>query len=605
MTPVTFDGCFGWLHPGAGRTGVVLCGAFGHENMNAHRGWIALAERLAARGLHVVRFDYPGTGDSSGSETDPDRLAAWQGGICAAVDFLRSATDTDGVILIGLRLGATLALMASSRIDRVEAVACLAPVVSGRSYQRELRLLGNAWREANHLAVEQQPSGDLDVVGERLTRETLRDLSAIDLRQLRVSVPHILLMQDGEGPQTAGLADNLTGQGCAVSRAGFVEASTYLQDSLSSRVPEAAFAVLLEWCERRLQDPRPPASTPPSHRQTETLLRLPGATETAFGFGSDDRLFGILCLPDGGADPAAPTVIMVNTGFGRHIGDGRVFVTLARRLASMGVASLRMDIAGFGDSRQRDASDPQPYAPGASDDVGQAVEALDRAGHARPILVGICSGANAVFHGALDNPRVRGLILVNLQKFIWKMGTSLKIENSRQRRPLGFYIRSVIRAKAWRRLVSGHVDVTAIIVVMGRRLLSGVHHRLCLSLETILGIETRSGQVVRYLRTLDARKVELSLLYSEADPGLSELTHQFRRNYKGLQEMPHVRVEMLPKADHALLDRTARAQFIEASCRIVDRCIDTKIKRIKRDAIQAKFAIPPGDPRSTRDAEVG
>ena len=45
--PVTFEGLFGWLHPAAGMRGVVLCGAYGFEQMAAHRPWRSLAEGRA------------------------------------------------------------------------------------------------------------------------------------------------------------------------------------------------------------------------------------------------------------------------------------------------------------------------------------------------------------------------------------------------------------------------------------------------------------------------------------------------------------------------------------------------------------------------------
>ena len=78
-TPVTFAGCFGWLHlpEGAPReTGVVLCAPFGCEWLWAHRMYRRLASALEAQGFAVLRFDYEGTGDSRGSDEDPGRVAA-------------------------------------------------------------------------------------------------------------------------------------------------------------------------------------------------------------------------------------------------------------------------------------------------------------------------------------------------------------------------------------------------------------------------------------------------------------------------------------------------------------------------------------------------
>src|SRR5262245_3688452 len=85
---------FGVYHPPAGsaptREGVVLCGPFGREYLRAHRALRELAHRLAASGFHVLRFDYSGSGDSSGDGEDAD-AARWVSDIGAAVDEVRNA----------------------------------------------------------------------------------------------------------------------------------------------------------------------------------------------------------------------------------------------------------------------------------------------------------------------------------------------------------------------------------------------------------------------------------------------------------------------------------------------------------------------------------
>ncbi|NPD65155.1 alpha/beta fold hydrolase [Lichenicola cladoniae] len=569
MIPITFSGCFGWLHPGAGTTGVVLCGAFGHENMNAHRGWKYLADHLSRQGFHVVRFDYPGTGDSLGLDTDPDRLAAWRDSISAATVFLRSATDTDSVILIGLRLGATLALLASQDIERVKAIACLAPVLSGRSYIRELRLLTNAWREANHLPAEARTGGDLDVVGKHLTNETLRTLSALKLQELEVAAKAVLLMQEFEGPLSTDLVNLLSNQGCTVLNEDFPESSDYLQNSLSSRIPEKSFRMLIDWCAALPSDQIPVVDAKPVPQPVESVLRLSNAIETPLRFGPNGKLFGILCAQTGRIPSTLPTVIMLNTGFGRHTGDGRVFVTMARELASSGIASLRMDLAGFGDSDTASDARVEPYLNDTNNDVVAAIDALEGLGHVHPVLIGICSGAYAAFHAALAEPRVRGLLLVNLQKFIWKAGSSLEVENTRLRRPLTFYVRSIAQPAAWRRIVRGNVKPLAIVKVLSSRLFLGLIRRVFLRFESITGTATRSGQIKRWLQLLNSREVDLSLLYSEADPGISELACYAQRTQTGIRNLPNVRVVMLAAADHALLDHTARNQFMDIARQII------------------------------------
>ena len=73
MTPIQFGPAdrrlFGLLQPAQGnatRTGVVLCNPMGQEAVRVHRMYRVLADRLNRAGLHVLRFDWFGSGDSAG-----------------------------------------------------------------------------------------------------------------------------------------------------------------------------------------------------------------------------------------------------------------------------------------------------------------------------------------------------------------------------------------------------------------------------------------------------------------------------------------------------------------------------------------------------------
>src|SRR5436190_8330984 len=79
---------FGWYHApkDAGRElAVVICPPFGHEYINSHRSLRHLADRLAEQGMAALRFDYDGTGDSAGGDTEAARVAAWRESIVIAM----------------------------------------------------------------------------------------------------------------------------------------------------------------------------------------------------------------------------------------------------------------------------------------------------------------------------------------------------------------------------------------------------------------------------------------------------------------------------------------------------------------------------------------
>ncbi len=109
---------FGWYHAPAQHTArgsAVLCNAFGHEGMVAHRTHRRLALRLACEGFAVLRFDYDGTGDSAGSDYDPGRIEAWLSSIQRAIQEVVTLSGASQVALIGTRLGALLAGIHAAR----------------------------------------------------------------------------------------------------------------------------------------------------------------------------------------------------------------------------------------------------------------------------------------------------------------------------------------------------------------------------------------------------------------------------------------------------------------------------------------------------------
>src|SRR6185295_16756852 len=130
-------------------------------------------------------------------------------------------------------------------------------------------------------------------------------------------------------------------------------------------------------------------------------------------------LFGIRTEP---RDPAShrTAVLILNTAANHHIGTYRVSVQLARRLAAAGIASFRVDYGGVGDSpsvpgRPDNAFDRVDLAP----DVRRWVDHLAAEGYREIVVYGLCSGAWLGWHAALEDPRITGLIMLNLQN-LWQ-----------------------------------------------------------------------------------------------------------------------------------------------------------------------------------------
>ena len=178
-------GVFDEPAPGrGGELGAVLCHPYGADYDSAYRSFRILAARLAKAGVHVLRFDYLGTGDSTGDIEDAS-VPEWIDNVCTALHELRAVHDLREVSLVGLRMGATLAALAAVECQIVDRVVLWEPVVDGGEYVRTLRALHRAWLEDELREGREALSSDDDVLGYRLTERLRGDFESVSLLSLQ------------------------------------------------------------------------------------------------------------------------------------------------------------------------------------------------------------------------------------------------------------------------------------------------------------------------------------------------------------------------------------------------------------------------------------
>lgn len=86
---------------------VVLAGPFSPERSHIYISWVRWARFLASRGVEVFRFDYRGTGESTG-RFEQMGFRAWLEDLRAVVDWAASASPGCPLVLQGYRMGALL-----------------------------------------------------------------------------------------------------------------------------------------------------------------------------------------------------------------------------------------------------------------------------------------------------------------------------------------------------------------------------------------------------------------------------------------------------------------------------------------------------------------
>lgn len=132
-------------------------------------------------------------------------------------------------------------------------------------------------------------------------------------------------------------------------------------------------------------------------------------TEVPLLFGPAKNLVGTLAQPPG-QDGSDLAFLMFNAGVLSRIGPHRLNVKIARALAVAGQTSLRFDLSGRGDSRDRGAA--SDVKAQAASDLRLAMDYLESIhGVRRFALIGICSGAVEAFRVALLDSRVVGVMM--------------------------------------------------------------------------------------------------------------------------------------------------------------------------------------------------
>ena len=144
-------------------------------------------------------------------------------------------------------------------------------------------------------------------------------------------------------------------------------------------------------------------------------------------FGTERNLVGVITTP--ASSTGAPIAcLMLNMGANHRGGPHRINVKLAHRLATMGITSLRMDLAGLGDSAP--ARTELGYHAQCVLDLQAGMDLLRTThGIQRFLVVGLCSGAAHALNLAVADPRVTGILLFDGYSFAgrrWHWERSLR-----------------------------------------------------------------------------------------------------------------------------------------------------------------------------------
>jgi pimeloyl-ACP methyl ester carboxylesterase len=532
---------FGWYHPPSGpavrATGIVLCPPFGVEYVLSHRTYRHLAERLGEAGFPTLRFDYHGTGDSAGDQRDPDRIRTWRLDILRATRELRSRSGLTEVGFVGLRLGATLALLEAAEQGDVASVVLWDPCLTGWAYVREMTYVA-------HFSSSQAPdTADCEACGFVLTAATQRELVSIDLRQLhRKPAPKALIIGTSRRGKERQLAETLQSLGVETTHRRLSGCSCIEMDPHEAAVPDQLLDATVAWL--RASHPRLMTTPPPAQARRCGPTRIAeGLWEEAVHFGPEERLFGIVSSPRDGPTGTLPAIVLLNAGCIHRVGPHQLYVTMARHWARLGYVVLRCDLSGLGDSLPAPGRpENQMFPASAVADAAAAMSILGaRYDAGRFVLVGLCSGAAVGFQAARVDQRVRGLVMLNPAElyFDHRAAHTYAVED--------FEFRRYARCVVWRPPHSPRDLARGLSLTCAK--VKRVAQR---ALSRALGAEPVDARVD--FRNLSHRGVTIMLVYGEDDIGRDALPLQLGRDLGTLVSPDQgVWMEVLHSANHTFL----------------------------------------------------
>ncbi|WP_152980027.1 alpha/beta fold hydrolase [Mesorhizobium sp. 1M-11] len=537
---------------------VLFLSPWGFEEMCTRKLWRDLADRLAACGIPSLRFDYPGTGDALDRRDFADGLAIWESAALAAAMELRRLSGATRLVLIGHGLGATLAATIGPRLEVVDAIVLMAPVVSGRFYLRELAAWSKMVDEGLGLRDDQRITDHVAVAGLIMPDEIAAEVKNLNIETLpALPASQVLMLERPARDKDVALSAHLVALGADVTRLPYLGYDDLVSNPTIAKQPLEVTRQIVEWVSeatarsesRKAQIPEVPVTA---------RLEGPGFVETPLRFGTDDRLFGILCQPRG--QKRGATVVYLGTANDRLAGWARMTTETARYLAAKGVASLRFDAANVGDSPPAIGVPEQVlYTDHQIDDVMAAIDLLDGLALGVAMLAGRCSGAYLAFRSAVADERCKAAVVVNPFTFVWDKDDVVDDALRYNARSLEDYGRRMISIDTLRRLRAGRVNIRYATVNIAKQLANRFAGKMPAVLAPLSKYARLKEATYASFKRLTERHMPLTLIYSANDIGLDRFRFYLGRNGENLKRYGNVSVEIIPGADHNISPPAAKA----------------------------------------------
>jgi uncharacterized protein len=256
-------------------------------------------------------------------------------------------------------------------------------------------------------------------------------------------------------------------------------------------------------------------------------------------------LLGIAAVPE---TPRETGMLIVVGGPQYRAGSHRQFTLLARQLAGNGIASMRFDCRGMGDSE----GEMQTFES-LDIDIKAAIDTfLMRVTEVRSVVIwGLCDAASAALFYAHTDARVRGLVLLN--PWVHTEGTASRV------RLRHYYLSRLMQRSFWEKLLSGKIALRNSVGELTRSA-RGMMGEVGDGSAPANPLHGSHGYVDRMLRGLQRFRGGVLFILSGKDLTAQEFEDVISRNgqWKTACASPRVTWKRLQEANHTFSSRIWR-----------------------------------------------
>ncbi len=552
---------------------VLFVPSFGEE-LNRCRSMVSTqARRLAGLGIGTLILDPYGTGDSTGKHAQ-GTWSGWREDLRLGIEWLRAEGHGCSTVW-GVRLGAVMASELASGDPGIERLLLWQPVMQGKTfYTQFLRIRvaaeleqSDGVRSTEELRRWSRNGETLEVSGYHINPTLAQELDEVkfkepqELRRCRLLWLEVVASEEAPVSQANRkaleafrAADIALDFKCVVGPLFWHVHERVVAPQLLYATEQLLAAVVAQ---AKSPTPRPcPVGNAGPHSFSRGSAEGTPEDPVVFPCEGED-LVGVLHRAESTARRGV--VIVVAGGPQYRAGAHRQFVSLARTLVTAGYPVLRFDLRGMGDS-----SGAHRGFQHSNPDIRAAIDALlAREPQLKEVvLFGECESASGILFYAFQDPRVKGVALINPWVRTQESHARVIVKH--------YYSQRLLSREFWRKVFSGKFRVWESLGELARVLraywaglqanavpqqVASTYEDLAdlpLPIKTAVGLRSFDGQVLILMSGRDYIAREFDEVVKES------------KTWDGLLANPRIKRLDLAEADHTFSRDVWRSQAADS-----------------------------------------